>query len=806
MKRLLLFLMITPLTLGMNAQLTGLTVETVVEHTGMVGTTDLTGYTTYRIWGNFTNENDFCSAVYGLAGEPLEITTTTDFWQSGLGGSTGPAIIPAVVVAFPEVEFDSWVTIGRENSEDPGNDINALQTGGEPWVDVFEAGGDVVINGAIGGSWFTTFGDMAVAPNGYAGADLQILLGQFTTTGDISGFMNIQVFVDGDQGNDAVAVGMPFSSVEGTIFGCTDPDADNYDAAANTDDGSCVYPCAIIIDEIVINSMPDCPGESTASITVVASGQQGGSFYQLDGENMVAVSTFNNLAGGMHTIVATDSQGCSATLEFEIPEPDPIEVVISLESGISCNGEIDAVIGGTISGGTGAYSFSLNDDMSDPVSDLNFADLGPGTYTVYVTDENGCMGESTSLSITQPTAVQVSITGSDDATCADTNDGTLVGNGIGGTGAITFSIDGVNYQAGSTFDNLAPGTYFLYGQDANGCTDESNVSVTIEAPEEIMLNEMVEGVSCFGDTNGMISVAATGGNGGIEYSFDGGEFDGEVSEWMDLAPGDYTVVAMDNGACDLEMVLTITEPAELIATLDPNNISCNGEGDGQIIVDAAGGTMAYMYQMDGGTMTNDNVFGDLEAGTYTITVTDANGCMTESITDITEPDALDVTIDDVVASSGNDGSIDVTATGGTGSLNFEWTGPNGFTSSDEDLTGLEAGMYNLTVTDENDCMFEVSGGIEVTVGIGELDAQVLLSVSPNPSNGQFFVNVDGLNGQKVSIRVTDVQGRTLINRDLNQSTGQFIELLDLSGAADGFYFMTLTVGTYVSTTKLVKQF
>ena len=443
--------------------------------------------------------------------------------------------------------------------------------------------------------------------------------------------------------------------------------------------------------------------------------------------------------------------------------------------------------------------------MTDPLTEMNFEGLTPGSYQVFVTDENGCTSNSTSINITQPTAVQVSITGSAGTSCSDSMDGTIVGTGIGGTGGLTFSIDGINYQTGAVFNTVAPGTYTLYGQDANGCVDLSNSTVTIQAPMAIVMNETVMSVSCFGDTDGSISVGATGGNGGFMFSFDGGEFD-LVASWMDLMAMEYTVVAMDDEGCVEELVLTVVEPAELTASSETTDISCNGEGDGSMVVTADGGTATYMYQIDGGTMTNDNVFGGLGAGNYAITITDANGCVAEGSADIVEPDALDVSVDEVVASSGSDGSISITVTGGTGTLDYNWTGPNGFTSSDEDLTGLEAGPYELTVTDENGCTYVVAGGVEVTVGIGELDSQVLVSVSPNPSNGQFFVNIAGLNGQKVAIRISDVQGRILVNRELNQSTGQFTELVDLSNASDGFYFMTLTVGSYSSTTKLVKQF
>jgi len=158
MKKILLILTAVVCTVTTQAQMIGASVEVYEVHTGMVGSTDLTGYTTYRLFADLTDSEDFLSALFGIAGTPLEVNTDTDFWQSDFGGTTGPQVNPLVFPTFPEAEFDSFITIGRANSQDPGSGITATQDGSEPWVDVFNAGGNIVIDGTIGGAWFTLFG------------------------------------------------------------------------------------------------------------------------------------------------------------------------------------------------------------------------------------------------------------------------------------------------------------------------------------------------------------------------------------------------------------------------------------------------------------------------------------------------------------------------------------------------------------------------------------------------------------------------------------------------------------------------
>lgn len=799
MKKLLLFSLLLASGLYSKAQMVGVEVEEYAVHTGMVGATDLTGYTTYRLYAVLGDQDDFVSAIFGLAGKPLEIRTSTTFWQTPLGGATGDAVNPAIFPVFPEVQYDSFVTIGRANSTDPGTSITAQQSGAEPWVTNFEAGNDIVINGLIGGAWFTLFSPQTV--NAIAGADNKVLIGQFTTDGVFDGYVNAQIFLNGVQADDQEFLCFPFSSESGAVPGCTNPTALNYDANATYLDCSCEFECTLAIANI--NTTPiTCAGQSNGTAQITVSGQQGGATFSLDGGNNLAVGNYNNLSGGNHTITITDSEGCQIVETFQVPAPAPVSVTLALTSPITCNGNANAVITGTPVGGTGAFTYSLASNMSNSTATPVFSNLSPGLYTVYAVDANGCTGQSTSLNVTQPLAVQVNVSSSVAASCSDSSDGIIVCVGFGGAGGIQYSIDNINFQSSNIF-NVAPGTYTIYGVDVNGCTDTSNNPVTIGSPAAIGFATTINMVLCNGDETGFIDVAANGGNGGFTYSFEGGEF-GATSEWSDLAAGDYSVVAIDDEGCQGTQTLTVLEPEAISVSNSATNPLCSDDQNGSITFIAVGGEPGYSYTVNGVTV-GTGVFEGLGSGTYDVVVSDTNGCEATASASLTNPMAIDVTgsSNEESATGANDGDIQITATGGTGSLSYEWTGPNGYTSNDEDITGLGGGSYEVTVTDANGCSMTMS--FDVTTGVTELENGVEVNVFPNPTNGIVTLNLNGLNGQSVSYSVVDAQGRIVLQEGINAGSTQFSKNIDLSVAADGFYFMQITVGNYSSTVKVLKQ-
>ena len=195
------------------------------------------GTTTYRVYVTTPNETDFVSAIAGDEINPSYLRTSTSFYQNALGGLTADMINPLFFTQFPELAYDSWLTIGIESAPVPGDGsapVTLAQAAGDTWASDFEAGQNLELNSFFGGSWFTT----NLASNGVAGPDKKVLVAQLTTDGTLTGQLYVQVFPLG-VGANAEYLTLSFGS---SSCGCTDATACNYNDGAQYDDGSCFYP------------------------------------------------------------------------------------------------------------------------------------------------------------------------------------------------------------------------------------------------------------------------------------------------------------------------------------------------------------------------------------------------------------------------------------------------------------------------------------------------------------------------------------------------------------------------------------
>ena len=802
MKHFLLLATCFMLVSSSYGQLVEIAVEPYVVHDGSIA--ELDGMTTYHVYAVCTSPADEISAVYGDATAPLSLTSTDGFYQDALGSNVGWTINPAFFPAFPSIEFDSWVTLGVMNQDEVTGQPNTV--GMDVAFAEFAAGGDLVVNSENGGSWFTLFGDTQAQ----AGDDLKVLIAQLTAPNDavITGNFNIQIFVNGAQSDSEQFEGIPFSSQEGAIFGCMDPDATNYNPDATESGETCIYPCALelAISEVTSNT---CPGVADGELAVTAIGEQLGVLFGIDGDTpTLAVGVFDDLLGGTYTVTAVDGAGCEASIDVDVVAPEDIVIAASMTESVSCNGGADAVISGSSSGGTGAMSYSLSETFADSNADLYFGDLSPGLYTVYAMDENGCTSASGAISIANPQALTVSVSGGQngilDATCADSEDGSVVLITIGGSGTsagMEFSTDGENFAPGNIL-NLGGGTYTFYAMDVNGCISATANEYTVGAPDPIVITGNANGILCNGDTNGAISFNGEGGNGGLVFSFNGGE-DGDVTSFGDLAPGDYVVVATDVEGCMAEVTFTVGDVDAVAVTASAIAVSCNGDMDGSVELSATGGTSLFEYSADGMDYGSSPLFAGLSPGTYTYYAQDSNGCSASVEATVEEPDVLSVSGVITNDSGIGDGALDITVEGGNGGYSFAWSGPDNFTSADEDLTGIVAGEYTVTVTDANGC--EATETFGVPVGIGEFTFLQSIAVSPNPSMGLFNVNLEGAAGEDVVLNVYDAQARVVWSNTLSQAWGSVQSTIDLNGMSAGVYQLELVANGSRQTVQLMKQ-
>ena len=288
-----------------------------------------------------------------------------------------------------------------------------------------------------------------------------------------------------------------------------------------------------------------------------------------------------------------------------------------------------------------------------------------------------------------------------DVTCFGGCDGTATAEGIG-VAPFTYLWDDPLAQTTATATGLCAGDYTVTVTDAIGCVETA--TVTIEEPEELIAEVIsVTPVSCFGGTDGAGEVEASGGTGTLSYDIGGGPLVDGI--FTDLAAGTYPVIVTDENGCEVTVDLVITEPDLLeVLVVTTTEVSCNGGADGSAIVEAVGGTPDYEFSIDGGPFDPAVVFDGLAAGTYTVTVLDAEGCEGTVDVNIIEPPILTINLvsaTDATCFGGDDGFLQVSSAGGTGAHEYAIDG-GAFGPSDT-FIDLEAGTYTITVRDENDC-------------------------------------------------------------------------------------------------------
>ncbi|MBK7586871.1 MAG: SprB repeat-containing protein [Bacteroidetes bacterium] len=405
-----------------------------------------------------------------------------------------------------------------------------------------------------------------------------------------------------------------------------------------------------------------------------------------------------------------------------------------------------------------------------------FTNLAAGVYTMTVADANGCTISSTAT-IIEPTILSWTTTATTDVNCNGGNDGTLTATATGGTGIINYNLQPTN-QTNNTglFTNLTAGTYTVTATDANGCTLTTTLVIN-QSPALIWTQNTATNITCNGGIDGSITTTATGGTGIINYNLQPTNQTNNTGLFTNLAANTYTILATDANGCTISTTLTITEPTLLsITNITFTNPTCVPGNDGSMTITASGGTLAYTYNIGGANQAN-NVFANLGAGNYTITVTDANGCTATSTQTIAPPNSPTITAvvtTDVDCNGGNNGSITVTATGGLGALNYNLQ-PVNQNNATGIFTNLAAGVYTMTVADANGCT------ISSTATIIE---PTILSWTTTATTD---VNCNG--GNDGTLTATATGGTGMINYNL-QPTNQ---------TNNTGLFTNLTAGTYTVT-------
>lgn len=436
-----------------------------------------------------------------------------------------------------------------------------------------------------------------------------------------------------------------------------------------------------------------CFGSTDGAASIQAAGAINPAQYFLNGNAMGATNVFTNLAAGDYQAVVIDNTGCRDTVLFNISEPDSLGVSIQASRLIDCNGASNGELQASALGGAGSYAYSWN--TSPPIAAATASDLPAGTYEVTVTDGAGCTAVA-SGTLSEPPALELSFNVAD-ASCAGIADGSIQANAIGGNGNLSF--DWGSGSSGSTLPNLAAGTYCATVTDANGC--QISDCAVVAAPAALQLDSLnIRPVLCNGGETGGATIYVSGGDG--NYSYQWNDNLAQISQSATLLAADtYTVVVTDGNGCQFTTQATVPEPAPLAVAFANEDASCRGSSDGASTATVSGGVGTYNYNWQGGQSAATAQ--GLAANTYSLTVTDANGCTLVASTTIGEPaEAVAATASQTQRGcfGQGDNQAIVAASGGTGA-NYTYLWSNGQATAT--ATGLDSISYSVTVTDGNGC-------------------------------------------------------------------------------------------------------
>lgn len=438
-----------------------------------------------------------------------------------------------------------------------------------------------------------------------------------------------------------------------------------------------------------------CFGASDGSASVSVSGGSGN--YTYTWSNGMSGNVVNGLSAGLISVLVTDEFGCSKTFSTTLTQPTALNLILS-PTAILCFGDSNGSIQANPSGGVAPYAYSWASGTN------SLGNLPVGNYSLTITDQNGCSIQQTTF-VSGPAAALTFSGIPQDVTCFGASTGSIDVTPTGGTQPWTYA-----WSNGATSQDLTAittGTYSLTITDQNGCSSINSFTI-LQPATAISATFVASEVLCFGNATGSIDISANGGTGNLSYTWNTGATSEDLSN---LISGNYSVTITDQNLCSITVSpISVAQPAAaLTSIISKVDVDCFGNNSGEIDLTTTGGTAPYQFSWSNGETSADLM--NLTSGIYSVVVTDENGCSTNASTTINQPSlALNLSSveNNVLCFGGNSGSIDITPIGGTAPYTYSWS--NGAIS--QDLSGLVAGNYSVTITDNNNC--SVASSFQIT--------------------------------------------------------------------------------------------
>ncbi|NER09938.1 gliding motility-associated C-terminal domain-containing protein [Muriicola jejuensis] len=600
-----------------------------------------------------------------------------------------------------------------------------------------------------------------------------------------------------------------------------------------TDANGCFYEENYTIAPVVpiqvsgtLVSNVSCFGGADGEVSYSVSGFSSTYSYTINGGAVVSGQSANNisltgLVAADYTIVVTDEvTNCTDTETITVSEPATALSFTFNTTPLTCASDASVTI--SASGGWGGYSYQLEQPdttILGPQGSNFFSGLTQtGTYTIRVTDSEGCVVADTFV-IAAPGIPSLTLDPATDL-CYDPATGvTLNANVTGGVGPYSYSLNGGANQSSNVFANLSPGSYTVVVTDSYGCTATSN-TVTIE-PQLTLSGVLTKELDCTVSPDAVIDVTINGGYAPFSYQVNGGgsvAVVGNSFTFTTPTDGSFTFLVTDSEGCTAQTTIVVDPITNPVATHAATNPTCDSNADGsvEILIDPNFGTAPYQVDFNGAGFSNQTVYSNLPAGTYNYVIRDSKSCLYSGSVTLTAPNPISA--DAVIIQSYTclqTGSIQVqNVSGGTPGYTYSIDGIT-FQAGDT-FTGLTDGTYTITVMDSNGCTFVTAPAVippldpptdisfsatppncpaqtsditlTVTGGVGAITYEIIAPVAVNNGNSNVFT---GLAPDTYTFRVTDSNGCSYDeNFTLNpvtqvQVAGVLVSDVSCVGAADG---------------------
>ena len=483
-------------------------------------------------------------------------------------------------------------------------------------------------------------------------------------------------------GNAAAATGLAAGS-----YSCTITDANGCNRLETF---SITQPNAFTIAPATLDVT--CNGGNNGAASVIVSGGTPSYSYSWSPSGGTS-SSASSLTAGNYSCTITDNNGCSATQTFSLTQPVAIAATTS-QTNVSCNGGNNGAATVIPSGGNPGYTYSWSPTGG---TNANATSLAAGTYTCMITDASGCTN-SEIISITQPTPLVSPTASSTNISCNGGNDGFATVYPSGGTPSYSYAWTPVGGTAASA-NLLIAGNYSCTITDQAGCTITQTFLLT--EPPALSVSVSSTPSNCT-NPDGSVSVVASGGNGTYSYAWSPGAYN--TATVNAVSAGNYSVTVTDQNGCSINSTVTVSNVNGVVASLvSQTNINCAGQSTGAIYITQNGGTPGYNYNWSPNISTADSAT-SLTAGNYSVTVTDANSCMSSVSITITEPPQLiiNASANPAGVCAGESVQLNAITGGGTPAYNVVWN-PGNLTGNNPVIFPQTSTTYTSTVTDQNGC-------------------------------------------------------------------------------------------------------